>query len=872
MKNYGVFYIVLFILFAISVTNIQAQEKIGVEEYMDFSTPHPYPFISGSDEPSWIDVVSYPDASFIKIHFSKFNLAPGDKVVVRSPNHTESYEFTDRGNWKGNSGTFYATRIMGDTAFVELYTSGEKSGYGYEIDHFVRGFPVDYIGDVPDYEFVCGSEDWENAQCYSGTMYDKARPVVRLFIGSSACTGWLLGSSGHLVTNEHCITSQADADSTDVEFMGEGACGDNCDSWGGCPGSIWTGALTYINDSANLDYALLKIDGDPQLTYGYLQWRYDLVPVGEEIFIPQHPNAWGKKISYSSDMDSGGTCEVVSNVETVCSGGSGDIGYWCDTAGGSSGSPVISTTDYLVVGLHHCKGAALDCGDPNRSVRPGEVWDDIINNVAPGDLPADACVGDGCGTCSAPSAPSGLTITAFCDPMELSWNAVSGATGYNIYRKDGSCGGTYTLERSGVTTTIYKDHQVVLGNTYAYIIRAYSGTVDCESTDSNCVSGTASFPPSAAPTNSGPVCLGSPVTLYANASGGDLPYSFGWDMGDSSGSSSSENPVYTYAFAGSFSACVQLTSDPTGCGSDIQCTTVVVESYPSSPTIDSITDNDSCVQSGVTITFSGTASYFDLWVDGVETATNIASPYSYNPGDMASHNYEIYAYNGSCFTSSGITSATDADNTPSVPVISGITDDDPAVQSGVTITFSGSASSFDLWMDGAEVATNITSPYGYNPGDTASHSYIVRAVEGTCFSYSLATSATDEEVVTSVGEVPDNDDVPGAGTTAFKSGDDIVFSHDAATDATHYNLYRGTIASLQLAIYDHNVRANTADACSGDSSSDYLLDDTGVLIDGNNYYYLIAGNNTVCEGSLGDDSANVDRPLSTDNCGLSLCP
>src|SRR3546814_8117553 len=46
----------------------------------------------------------------------------------------------------------------------------------------------------------------------------------------------------------------------------------------------------------------------------------------------------------------------------ACSGGANDIGYYCDTQGGSSGSPVIAYNDHLVVSLHHC----ANC--PNRGV------------------------------------------------------------------------------------------------------------------------------------------------------------------------------------------------------------------------------------------------------------------------------------------------------------------------------------------------------------------------------------------------------------------------------------------------------------------------------------------------------------------------
>ena len=47
--------------------------------------------------------------------------------------------------------------------------------------------------------------------------YVRAKAVARLLIGgTSACTGWLIGSEGHLLTNEHCIHNASDAASLQV--------------------------------------------------------------------------------------------------------------------------------------------------------------------------------------------------------------------------------------------------------------------------------------------------------------------------------------------------------------------------------------------------------------------------------------------------------------------------------------------------------------------------------------------------------------------------------------------------------------------------------------------------------------------------------
>ncbi len=252
-----------------------------------------------------------------------------------------------------------------------------------------------------------------------------------------------------------------------------------------------------------------------------------------------------------------------------------------------------------------------------------------------------------------------------------------------------------------------------------------------------------------------------------------------------------------------------------------------------------------------------------------------ATPYLYTPADALSHNYYIRAINACGTADSVAVAGQDVNGTPAAITIDSIVDDDALASSTITITFSGGAGavSFDLWVDGAMAVAGIASPYQYTPGDCLSHNYVVQGINGACTTDSNIYAFADAGCAAGgVGEVPDGDDAPGTPLEASKTGNDVVISHDAAAGATHYNLFRGTIASLKLAAYDHNFRANTADACDGDNSLDYLLDDTGALIDGGNYYYLVAGNDQLCEGSLGKSSLNVSRPHSADNCALVACP
>lgn len=67
------------------------------------------------------------------------------------------------------------------------------------------------------------------------------------------------------------------------------------------------------------------------------------------------------------------------------------------------------------------------------------------------------------------AAPTGLIATATPGTVNLTWDAVTGADSYKIFR--GTVSGTYTEIASGVLTTSYTDTSVTNGTTYYYVVR-----------------------------------------------------------------------------------------------------------------------------------------------------------------------------------------------------------------------------------------------------------------------------------------------------------------------------------------------------------------------------------------------------------------
>ena len=520
-----------FLCLALTSAPAWARQKpttIGEHVEVDLHTSHPY-VGSGAPVPqlTWSQEIHHSGATYIAVHFARFQLAPGDYAVVRSPDSTQlwRYEGLGKGDRGLDPGGFFAVHIKGDRAVVELFTAGLNLGaspaYGLHVDRYGRGFNpaeivqfwLDGVGEemnLPEppgwQESICTTDDTEEAKCYQASepvAYDTARAVARLLLnGSAHCTGWLVGSAGHLMTNEHCITSQGQTDDIDFEFMAEGAdCATNCASALACPGTIEASGGTFVTDDADLDYALVIPDTtvgggtDLPATYGYMRLRESGAVLDERIYIVQHPAGWGKRFamvsSYPDDVTLGGFTYATSLTETACSGGANDVGYWADTQGGSSGSPVLGYSDHRVVALHHCRGSAFcTTGNPGSDDRNrGVPIEDVIASLGP-DLPPNA-------VCEAPSEPTDLLAVSGGDnQIDLTWTASTpptegGGLTYNIYRAIGTCPqATYKLLADGVVGTSYSDTTASADVDYSYVVRGYIAATECESLASDCADAT----------------------------------------------------------------------------------------------------------------------------------------------------------------------------------------------------------------------------------------------------------------------------------------------------------------------------------------------------------------------------------------------
>ncbi|KAF0769844.1 hypothetical protein AaE_002652, partial [Aphanomyces astaci] len=151
--------------------------------------------------------------------------------------------------------------------------------------------------------------------------------------------------------------------------------------------------VTLILNDVNLDFALVKlnlVDGFDLKPYGYLQASETTVNVNDTAYVMGHPYGKPRRIAMVKDGTTAGritTTNYTEPVQTNCYNVD-RLGHNLDTEGGSSGSPLMSATTNLVIGLHNCGGckASTTAYGSNYAIKMTYIVNLLrVKNVLPKD-------------------------------------------------------------------------------------------------------------------------------------------------------------------------------------------------------------------------------------------------------------------------------------------------------------------------------------------------------------------------------------------------------------------------------------------------------------------------------------------------------
>ena len=179
--------------------------------------------------------------------------------------------------------------------------------------------------------------------------------------GNFPCTAFIV-SKKYILTNYHCSFGMLDnerigATRIDATQFVAGYTQTGIDEGT----NRYTVIPTPVEFSAELDYAVLEVLGNPSQKYGKLN-LVNLVPKDRTPFwVIGHPNGEGQRISREKCRAS---APAVSKNKLL---------HTCDTLPGNSGSPVIDAGLQVVVALHHA-------GISNESVNAAILMSEILEN------------------------------------------------------------------------------------------------------------------------------------------------------------------------------------------------------------------------------------------------------------------------------------------------------------------------------------------------------------------------------------------------------------------------------------------------------------------------------------------------------------
>jgi hypothetical protein len=370
------------ILLAAVTCSAQAvvETRIGDVLPISLGTPHPYARAVNPEQPTWSAPVHHKGAAMIKAHLREIDLAPGDYIVVRNRKGQEVDRVTAK---EGNAlGEMWVLSVIGDTAFIELWTAPNGGGrHGFIIDRYASIWNMPRI---PLPESQCLTNDRERIACYHNSptkpesVYQHSRAVcgmARFNATAAFCTGALASRDGLFFTCNHCVGTQSSANSLEVWFDYEHA---------SCSGSaqlptirirgphkmVWT---SNCNDASliRLNQSAVSTTLDIPGSHEYILNEVGKLTLGEQVWLPGHPGGRPKEVSYIGNPKP--TVQSVAKV-IKCSPAQNFFGHVADTIGGNSGSTVFNWENKRI-GVHGYAGCRTTTPvGHNGAARMDLIW------------------------------------------------------------------------------------------------------------------------------------------------------------------------------------------------------------------------------------------------------------------------------------------------------------------------------------------------------------------------------------------------------------------------------------------------------------------------------------------------------------------
>jgi len=337
----------------------------------------------------WRVHVLSPEAYSLGLVFGKYELLPGVKLFVYTPDQQEQKGAFTSGNNKA-SGVLPVGHLSGDELLIEMQVPAGMISYGeLELESISHAFLntgfKSSVADCPAGEFGCSQPCELDVNCVEGDPWWRVKPsVVRVYTTRFWCSGVLVNNTSYdgapyIITAEHCLNDSTYAARSVFQFNYQS---DNCFGEDGPLNMSISGAeVLTVGDS--IDFSLIKLSVKPPASFEvyYAGWNRSNFQTTGTVTI-HHPYGDVKKISFDDDAPF-----IPSQPGDVPYSGLEDyhyFSYWWikrwetgSTEGGSSGGPLFDQAHRVIGTL---SGGNAACGD---SVDYDADSDRVIYNLAP---------------------------------------------------------------------------------------------------------------------------------------------------------------------------------------------------------------------------------------------------------------------------------------------------------------------------------------------------------------------------------------------------------------------------------------------------------------------------------------------------------
>lgn len=322
--------------------------------------------------------LDYPSATFLRIHMAAEGLPmDGEIVLTDGQEHVQTIPASDVIN--AGVGGYYAMSMDSDHVNLQVHDADGRvleRGYTLRVDKVDVGFRD--IAKKPEMETlaVIGADQRQRAVCYRDSApaaYRRSQAVARIYGNGYLATGWRVSSQNRMLTNHHVISNSQNPADFEIWFGYEHVSCGNSNSVQ--PGVKVRGGRRLVGDSG-LDFQLFTLNESQFASvgrFGYLSLDVGSVVQRQVIYIPQHGGGEPRQLALF--VDGGDRCRVDATPGTLAR-------YTCDTAGGSSGSPVIDWNTNKAIALHNAT-----IGSANQGNRINQIWSRIQPYFTNGSVP-----------------------------------------------------------------------------------------------------------------------------------------------------------------------------------------------------------------------------------------------------------------------------------------------------------------------------------------------------------------------------------------------------------------------------------------------------------------------------------------------------